>query len=153
MDRRKFFGVAAAGLGGLTIFPRKSESAQSQGLSHEQMAQVVLKHPHGVYLHGNARSFGKSRLTSKGSDKKYYGKYYSEWHDAPRGDEIDPDGIVGGVHGYKRTKSVAGCVVRVDICRPDILKERLFDISNPLLKVICCGDWHFARLGEKWVEL
>jgi len=154
MDRRKF---CVAALGGLAILPRKSESAQSEeGLSHEQMAQVILGHPHTVFLSGNARCFGFSRTY-------YYAKYnpgkkdrVEKWRKAVRGDVIDCD---YPSEYRRRTKSVGGCVVKICSCDAssgELNNEHLFDISNPLLKVIRLLDTpsrHFARLGEKWVEL
>ena len=157
MNRRKFFGAAVAGLSGLTIFPRKSESSQlEEGLSHEQMAQVILKHPHSVYLSGNARSFGKSRLSD--------GDEWDDWGDAVCGDHIHE---AFTRNDFQWRRSVTGCVVRMDLYNLNssrLTTERLFDISNPLLRVICLagtltGDnkatigRQFACLQGKWVEL
>ncbi len=141
MDRRKFFGTAAVGLSGLAIFPRKSESSQPESLSHEQMVEVILKHPFGVILHGNENT--KAIL---GGDCTREYTYSS-----------------GGDYTFKRTKSANGCIVKThqyNIQPGGAImsnSESLFDISNPLLKVIllvsATSGRHFAHLEERWVEL
>lgn len=127
MNRRRFFGTIA-GLSGL-IFSRKSESAQSEGLSHEKMAQVILKHPRTVSLCGDSESID----------------FFCTCIDCDYAHE-----------SYRQTKSVDGCIVKIRSHSPNGSSERLFDISNPLLKVIRLFDTpsrHFARFGEKWAEL
>lgn len=161
MNRRRFCGAVAGGLSGLTIFPRKSESAQSEGLSHEQMAQVILEPPHNVFLSGQARGFGKSRAYHYDSS----GLRVEEWKDAVFGDQIS---CSHPLDSCRLVTSANGCVVESRFYDLDyderyrLAYECFTDISNPLLKVIRLVERggavgmpsrHFARLEEKWVEL
>lgn len=149
MKRRKFFG-AIAGLIGIAVFPRKSESAQSdEGLSHEQMAEAILNHPHTVFLHGDAHDFGMSRSYSSA-------RLAGEWHTAILSNQIHCDYTL---RHSKQTTTVSGCIVGTrhhSVHLNRVTDECRFDISNPLLKIICLLDTpnrYFTRLKERWVEL
>lgn len=179
MDRRVFFGSAVAICGSL-VFSRKTESVPSEvkGLTHEQMAEIILNHPLTVYLHGDMEHFGRVREEAgkwrTGRDCIVCDFLYSQ----------------GG-----RIKVVNGCRVEVHYraevhCKSKLAfrstplgaevrnqrglvnsldwfdSEEWFDISQPELKLIRCTgrDTHstkypriirrnFARLGERWLEI
>lgn len=171
MDRRVFFGSAAAVCGSL-VFSRKTESKDEQiGLTNEEMAEIILNHPLTVFLHGDMKHFG--RVREKAGKWRTGGKF------------IDCDCIVGQ---GSRTKVVNGCRVEVH-CREMVYNlhprglinrdplslvkwrqrfdsEEWFDISQPELKLIRCmgRDMHstkyprvicrnFARVGHRWLEV
>lgn len=162
MDRRVFFGSAVAICGSL-VFSRKTESVPSEvkGLTHEQMAEIILNHPLTVYLHGDMEHFGRVREEA--------GKWRTG-RDCIVCDFLYSQG--------RCTKVVNGCMVEVHMTlyhanhRGSVNSldwfesEQWFDISHPKLKLIRCTgrDTHstkypriirrnFARLGERWLEI
>jgi hypothetical protein len=165
MDRRGFIGLAGIGAIDRFIFPRKTEGGQ-KGLSHEEMAEVISHHPHNVCLNGDVY-FGKIRHYHYANEYDPFGfgghseDGVEEWREScdlvPCNYKFNDDG---------REKSVVGCSVKV-CCydfrhnRYRLTYEQLFDISDSRLKIVrCMGDpdqgipfRHFARLGDRWIEL
>ncbi len=161
MNRRGFFSSLGVVCGSL-IFPRKTEGVQSKGLSHEEMAQLLIDHSHNVCLEGD--DFGRTRNIHYADETDFEGNqihltdHDGEWR------------VTGNSIGlYQCRRSVIGSLVEVryyDRSPPNRLcREERFEISNPLLKVIhFVGDpvWqkkdrlvprHFARIGERWMEI
>lgn len=147
--RREFTTLIGAGL----LFPREV-SAQSGYLSHEQMAEVILNHPHDVRLYGDRNHFGKTRHYAYEGERVdgVDGPKVSEWR--PLGHCINGN---YKLEHSKSTKFVMGNRVEVrhfNLYFNRISGEQWFDISDPQLKIIrFIGHRHFARLGEKWVEV
>ena len=166
MDRRKFTALIGAGL----LFPRTSESSPSGGLSHDQMAQLILACPENVCLNGTSYYLGRTRhyhyadeddpfdLIDKKEDR------IDEWRGA--GNTIGSHCTWGEPVWSERSRSVVGSRVVVQIfdCHRRMKNEEWYEISNPLLKVIHFvgdPDWekdrvlprYFARFGEQWFEI
>lgn len=95
MDRRGFFGSLGAVVCGSFLFPRKTESAQSGGLSHEEMAQLILSHPKNVCLEGKGDNLGITRCYQ-----------FEEWRIA--GNSIGSDCTWGKPILIRRIRSVVG---------------------------------------------
>ncbi len=169
INRREFTALIAGGL----LFPRKIRAAQSEGLSHEQMAEVILNHPDHVHLYGDTNNLGKTRnyyyddeIGPNGHDPKV--DRVGEWSE---GDStiiynytFEHHRRIKSVEHHRRIKSVVGCRVEVryyNLHFRRISREEWFDLSDPKLKLIRCMNvltrhtsiQHFARFDERWIEL
>lgn len=138
MNRRDFALMGGAGVAGI-FFPRKTEGSDSELLSHEEMAQVILNHPDDVTLIGSPGCFGQTRYY-------HYANSYNHWSRArPRRDSVGEWMLLEfEFYGNKRR----------------LVKETWFDISNPKLKMLEFSGSapqivarHFCRIGQQWREL
>lgn len=171
MNRRGFFGSLGVTVCGLSIFPRKSESAQSEGFSHEEMAQIIVKHSNNaVSLIGDTHFPGITRYYHYADDRPscpplgfegwHTPDHVGKWHHT--GDAIGRN-YLSSEPSEGRTRFNIGSRVVVHLMMLGRLRyEDWYEISNPLLKVIrCVGDpasqdrvfpRYFARFGERWME-
>ena len=180
MNRREFAGIAGAGAVGL-FFPRETKGVVESGLlSHEEMAQIILKHPETVYLVGNGTlCYSRQHYAA--------GEVYEQTivlHDFAGKWLPDQCRVISRNYHNSSSRIWALIVKRIHDCVVEVhsygephtgekrlLYERWFDISFSGLKGIeCCRSTynmaipkffgglltiprHFARIGEQWKEL